>query len=323
MFIRFFRHSYFAQYMLLLVFAIVLWISSFIHPPYIGAQSIDSPLYNLLISLSNSKLSWTILAFVLLLLQSLIFNFILSSNDIIRKTSLLGAATYFLMMSHLPAFQYLHPALLSHFFLLLTLYFLLNMYGKEIMLRDSFRLGFYIGLASLFYFPTIIFIIFVYAALLLFQVNGWRQWFIPFFSFFTPYVFLFTYYFAFDKTYIFLNYFENFFTPFTFEILYLSLPEILIAIGLGLITLLSFFKAIARNKEKGMHIRKKVAVFISLMIISYLGLIVTNAPLNEFTTILIPTSVLLAMHFNDLRKIIFADIYMGLTIAIIIFNMYA
>ena len=218
MFIRFFRQSYFSQYIIFFVFALVLWIPTFINPPYIGAQSIDSPLYNILIQFSNLKLIWSILAFAIILLQSLIVNLILTNNDLIRRTSILGAFTYFLLMSHLPSFQYFNPNLISLFFILLVILFLLNMYGKETVLRDSFRLGFYIGLASLFYFPSLLFIVFVYYTLLLFRVSGWRQWFIPIFSFFTPYIFLFTYYFAVDKLYIFNSYFENFFNAFTFKI---------------------------------------------------------------------------------------------------------
>lgn len=322
MFIKFFRHSYIHQYLLFFVFALALWMPTFLNPPYIGAQSTSTPLYNLLIQLTNSKLIWAILAFGMLLLQSLFFNLILINNDFIRRTSLLGSVLYFSLMSHHPSFQQFNPVLVSHFFLLMTIYYSLHMYGKESVLRNSFRLGFYIGLATLFYLPSIFFLILIYFTLLIFRVSYWRQWLIPLFSFFTPYVFLFTYYFVTDKLYLFSSYFEDFFNGFTISWPYNDTFSLITSIALGIIILMSFVNTIRRKSEKSVYVRKKIIFFIYFFLISLISLLISTESMTSFTTFIIPISLFVAVYFNDLRKTLWIEIFFACIIVSIFINIY-
>jgi len=322
MFIRFFRNSYIQQYIVFFVFAIALWIPTFLNPPYIAAQNPSSPLYNLLIQLTQSKFIWAILAFVLLLLQSLFFNLILTNNEFIRKTSLLGSFIYFTFMSHHASFQHFSPALMSHFFILFTIYFSLNMYGKEDVLRDSFRLGFYIGLASLLYLPSIFFLALIFSTLLLFRVTYWRQWIIPIFSFLTPYLFLFTYYFVSDKLYIFKSYFHNFLNGISINWPYDGMLSIIISIAYGIIILISFLHLMGRKHEKNLYFRKKTTFFIYLLIISIVSLLVSTESMISFTTYIIPISFIVAVFFNNIKKLIWVDVFFSITIILMLINLY-
>ncbi len=322
MFIKFFRHSYLQQYLLFIVFALVLWIPTFLNPPYIAAQSPSSPLYNLLIQFTNSKLIWAYTAFGVLLLQSFFFNLILTKNDFISKTSLLGSFIYFTLMSHHPSFQYFNPALLSHFFILTCVYFLLNMYAKEGVLRDSFRLGFHMGLATLFFLPSIFFLLLIYITLLIYRVSSWREWVIPIFSFLSPYIFLFTYYFVSDKLYLFESYFQHFFMGIRFSWPYNDILSIAISVALGMIILISFLHILGRKSEKSVHVRKKASIFINFLIISIISLLITNETMASFSTFIIPISLMVAVFFNDLRKTLWFDILFSLLILGILINIY-
>ncbi len=323
MFIRIFRRSYLPQYIFFFLFALALWLPTFIDSPYIAARSPRTPLYNLFIQLTNSKLIWSLIAFIFLLSQSLIFNYILTINNIIRKTSLLGGFLYFVFMSHHVSLQHFNPALMSHFFILLCIYFLLNMYGKETALRDSFRLGFHIGLASLFYFPSIFFLILIYTTLLLYRISNWRQWFIPLFSFFTPYFFLFVYYFTTDKLFNFNSYFQDFLVKFSLNWPNNNTLSIVISIALGFIIFIAFLNVLIRNHEKSIQVRKKIILFLNFFLISLIGLLLTNAPINAFTTFLIPFSVIVVTYFNDLRKILWLDIFLTIIVILIFINIYS
>ena len=322
MFIRYFRKSYLQQYLLLLIFAIALWMPSFLNPPFIAAKSQSTPLYNLIIQLTNSKLIWVISAFSLLFLQSIFFNLILTKNEFIRKTSVIGSFIYFTLMSHHIDYQYFNPALLSHFFILLCIHFLLNMYGKEVVLRDTFRLGFYIGLATLFYLPSIFYIALIYITLLVYRASYWREWVIPIFSFFTPYIFLFTYYFACDKLYVFNSYFQYFFNDISISWPYNDTLSIVISIALGLIFLISFLHILRTNNEKGVQVRKKTTIFINLLLISIICLLVSTEPMTSFSTFIIPIALIVAVYFNDLRKTLWIDIYFTAILILLFINNY-
>lgn len=322
MFIKFFRHSYLQQYLLFFVFATALWIPSFLNPPYIAAQSPSSPLYNLLIQCSNSKLLWAFAAFGVLLIQSLFFNLILTKNDFTSRTSLLGSFIYFTLMSHHSSFQYFNPALLSHFFILLCVYFLLNMYGKEGVLRDSFRLGFYIGLASLFFLPSLFFLVLIFSALLIYRVSYWREWVIPIFSFLTPYIFLFTVYFVSEKLYLFELYFQHFFQGISFSWPYNNTISIVVSTTLGLIILISFIHILGRKSEKSVHVRKKAAIFINFLLISIISLLISTESMSSFSTFIIPIALIVAVYFNDLRKTLWVDIFFTMILILLFINLY-
>lgn len=322
MFIRYFRNSYLQQHIIFFVFALTLWIPTFINPPYIAAQSPSSPLYNLLIQLTNSKLIWSILAFGAILLQSLFFNLILTKNDYIRKTSLLGSFLYFVIMSHHPYLQQFSPAIMSHFFILSTVYFALNMYGKEDVIRESFRLGFNVGLASLFYLPSIFFLVLIFSTLLLYRVSYWRLWIIPVFSFLSPYIFLFTFYFATDKLYIFNSYFEHFLNKLTFSWPYNDTLSTIISIALGITLVLSFGNFLRRKHEKSIHLRKKITFFIYFLLIAIISVLISSESLTSFTTFIIPVSLIIAVYFNDLKKTLWVDIFFTIILILIFINIY-
>ncbi len=321
MLIRFFRHSYFPQHILLVLIGTLLWLPVFMNPPYIESSSLNTPLYNVLISFSDSKLFWAIFAFVCILLQAIVFNTILTKNEIIKRSSLLGALAYLILMSHHPSYQHLYPALIANFYILGTIYFLMRLDEKEKVTRDSFRIGFYIGLGSLFYFPIIIFIILIYTTLLQFRSTNWQSYAIPFFSVFTPYIFLFTFYFLFDQTYIFTQYLDSLYNHFSFWGGTSNLFSNIISILLAVILFIAFMHVfLLKNQEKSIQVRKKVFIFFNLLIVSVLGVLFVNDDLTSFTTFLIPLSLYLASYFNELKKTFWIDLYFSILLILIFIN---
>lgn len=322
MLIRIFRQDNLSQYLFFILFAFALWLPTFINPPHIYPQNNNSPFYNLFIQISNSKLVWAILAFIFLISQSFIFNTILTKNEIIRKNSMLGILLYFTLMSHHSSFQIFHPVLICNFFLLYIIYLLLKMYGREDVLRDSFRLGFILGLSSMFFFPSIFFFFFIFLTLLLYRVSQWRQWVIPIFSFISLYQFLFIYYLLTNDLNIFLTYFDDFFTNFSIAWPYSNLFSLIILLAIASITFIAFWGVLLQNQIKSIQIRKKIHVFFYFFLISIISLLITNYPINIFTTFLIPIAVTLTIYFNDLRKFFWIEAIFVTIIVLIFLNIY-
>ncbi len=322
MIIRFFKQNYISQYLLFTILAIVLWIPSFTEPPYIAAQDASGPLYNLLIGFTTHKLIWIIFAFACLYIQSFLLNGILIYHEIIPKTSFLGGFLFFILSSSLIEFQYFHPALIGQFFIIISIHNLNKMYGKDYFMPDTFKTGFLIGLASLFYFPFIIYLLLIWASLLLFRVSRIRPWIVPVFSFATPYLFLFTYYFWFDKLYIFEGYVKQ--LQLNFQNIWLLKSELSIYQSLAYVFLflISYLFLFGKISENSIIVRKKIYMISNMFLISILGFFFFNESLNEFIGFIIPFSAIIAIYFNSLKKLFWINLFFSLLLLCTYFNAY-
>jgi hypothetical protein len=322
MLIRIFKQNYLSQFLIFTLLAVLLWIPTFLNPPYIHAQESTSPLYNFLISFTNQKIIWSIIAFLILYLQSFIVNNIITAHDIISKTSFLGGLMYFIMMSVFTEFQHFYPALFSNFFILIVLNILLKMYGKEYILPDCFKVGFFIGIASLFYLPTAIFIVLIWATLLLLRTSSLRPWIISIVSFATPYMFLFTYYFWFDQLYIFKSYINQDF--FNIDYLWTLKNEFSIYIGLAYIFLfiIAYLFLFAKINEKVQQNKKKIFILSNMALVALLGLFISNKEISEHTSFIIPISTIIAFYFSEIKKLFWVDLFFTILLISTYLNIY-
>jgi hypothetical protein len=323
MLIRIFKQNYLSQFLIFTLLAILLWIPTFINPPYIHAQSSTSPFYNFLIPFTDQKIVWAIVAFVMLYLQSFIINSILTAHDIISKTSFLGGLVYFILMSAFAEFQHFYPALFSNFFILAVLNIFLKMYGKEYILPDCFKVGMYVSIASLFYLPTAVFIIFIWTTLLLLRTSSIRPWIIPIVSFIVPYMFLFTYYFWFDQLYIFESYINQVF--FRIDNLWILKNEFSIYIGLAytFLFMVAYLFLLAKVNEKGQQIKKKIFILSNMVLVALLGLLISNKEISEFTSFIIPVSVIIAFYFSGIERLFWVNLFFTILLISTYLNIYA
>ena len=94
--IKFFRQSYVIQYVVIALLAIALWIPSFVSgKATMGLGEPVIPIFNLVDGLlGSSPILQHLVAFLLLVLVTLIFNNILVKNQIVGKVSTMGAFVF-------------------------------------------------------------------------------------------------------------------------------------------------------------------------------------------------------------------------------------
>ena len=100
-----------------------------------------------------------LLALVLVLVQGLLLNILSARFRLTREVTMFPGVFYILMMSTLPEFLHLSPVLMGNTFLILALTSLFNAYKKTTVAGSIFNIGFWIGVASLFYFSNFAFLI--------------------------------------------------------------------------------------------------------------------------------------------------------------------
>ena len=159
--LKFFRHSYIAQLVVIVLLLVVLWIPAFVtqlRDTAVGTPT--TPLYNLIAGLFDSSSSaMTVLVFVVFGLCALFFNSMLSVNQLVTRNSSIGAFVFVLCLCCVPIKDEYYPFLLAIPFIMMviqTFYLIYQVEKPEPYLMNA---GFFLALASMFYFPSIILII--------------------------------------------------------------------------------------------------------------------------------------------------------------------
>jgi hypothetical protein len=195
-FIRFFKSSFFTQYLVIGIIGIVLWLSAFLSPPGMPAPEGPVPLYAVLFQLlHNLPLLGSCLGFCLVLAETYWLTRILSNHELVLKNSSLSALVFLVMLSFLPGQLTINPINIALGFMILILHHLLISYNKPEHLDRIFAAGFFTAIASMIYLPFILWFVFVIISFLVFRAGNWRAWMAAIIGLLTPFIYLSTWYF--------------------------------------------------------------------------------------------------------------------------------
>jgi hypothetical protein len=141
----------------------------------------------------RSFLTLKILGFLLLFYQAAYFNLFLMQKDFFQERTYLPAFFYALLGSLYLDGLTLTPPLMAMFFLLLVLsrVFLLANNSSDVAL---FQIGFYIGIATLFYLPSVFHLVWLMVGLSVFRTTTLRQYLLSLIGFALPLLAILTYF---------------------------------------------------------------------------------------------------------------------------------
>lgn len=314
------------QYILLLVLTLILWIGALIHPMTfdIDTESLLTPGYSLLISILNEKfLLQGIIAMIIVIAGSMIFNYSLTKFDLVPKNTLVPAMVYIILMSYTPSLLILHPGAIPALLTVLILFYLFQVYTEEEAYAQIYNIGLLIGISSFFYFPSIFLILFIWLTFIVYRLYSWREWTIPITGIITPYLFLFTYYFMVDSlepAYLaYLTYFSKItILRFSFDF---SLMNYIITSLLSLLFLWSGFLLLSDVQEKIISLRKRYWAVFWLLVVALLTYIFSDIFFKWHQVfILIPASVFIAYAFTQSKKLRWIEIFWGILFILIVVN---
>ncbi len=200
MFIKFFKSSFFIQYLVIGITGLGLWVSAFLNPPGMPAPEVPVPLYTVIYNLlSQMPFLATGLGFTIVIAETYWLTRILSYHELVLKNSSLSALVFLVMMSFLPGQLTLNPINIALGFMILILYHLLISYNRPEHLDRIFAAGFFTAIASMFYLPFILWFIFVIISFLVFRAGNWRAWMAAITGLLTPFIYLGVWYFWHDE----------------------------------------------------------------------------------------------------------------------------
>ena len=140
-----------------------------------------------------------VLAAILCFVQALVINGIVNDNKILSKKNYLTGAVFIIFASFFKESLLLTPAYVALTFLLICAARLFSLIRKEKAYGDVFDLGFLVALAGLFYFPSVLFILFALIGLAIMRPFNYREWVIVPIGFLSPFLLVFTFYYWNDK----------------------------------------------------------------------------------------------------------------------------
>lgn len=322
MFIRFFKSNNASALLFLPLIAIVIWIFGFVHPTILPLRH-TMPLFEFFAGLCGG-IAWvsTLVGLLLVVGQAFLLNFIVNENEVLEKQNYLPALFYIVFMSNNEAMLTLHPLLFGNLFILLALHRLLSSYRQDKAFAQSFDAGFLISIATLFYFPFVVFLPLLGVALILMRPFNWREWLISFFGALLPYVFILSIYFWNERLdYLFH---DKMFYQFTKERLSMEMPTsfyVMLGIGWSVI-LFSMAKIVLGVGIGSQRTKKSVILFVWFLFFSAVSILLApEISTKYFSALAIPSAIFCANYFTHIRKGWWAEVLFLLLLGSLFVNL--
>lgn len=321
--LKFFKHNYITQLIAIMLLVAALWIPVFVsHVSEVATGSPITPLYNLVKNIfASSSLALTIFTFVVFGVSVLFFNSMLSVNQLVTRNSSIGAFVFVLCMCCVPIEDEFYPFLLAMpliMMVLQTVYLIYQVEKPEPYLMNS---GFFIAMASMFYFPAILLIAWVLIAMVIMDFRQLKHFLIPILGLVFPYFILFVIFYFNHSLVENINDYALSFRELGFEGLGMSTLELIVVALVFVFTVLSLLVIKSENADNSIATRKKVAVTLWLLAFGFLMLFIQK-PVIYNGLIFMVVAVLISMALCYVEKIKIIDIVIVVLMLTIIVNQY-
>lgn len=321
--IKFFRQSYAIQYVVIALMAIALWIPAFVSgKATMGLNEPVTPIYNLVDRLlSFSPIAQHAFAFVLLMVETLIFNAIMVNNQIVGKVSTMGAFVFVLLMSLTRTQINLYPFILSLVFILLAISNLFEIYLMPNPELNLLKTGVFIALASMCYFPSIVLLLWVLFALPIAKKGSLRLQLIPIFGFLFLYFVYFVWVFLFGDFQTLLTGYRDYFTSIKFSVRGFNYKIICLLSVLVVSTILLLMGSGSASFEKTVAVRTKISMTVIMasfaLLLLFLG---GNVLMNGL--IFIVLAILISYAFSYTNNTGWVNLFLTLFLMLVFANHY-
>jgi hypothetical protein len=321
--IKFFRQSYAIQYVVIALMAIALWIPAFLSGQAItGLESPVTPLFNLVNRLLGfSVIAQYAFAFLLIVLEALLFNAVLINNQITGKVGTMAAFVFVLLMSLTCTQTQFYPFALATLFIVLMLKAFFEVHLSPNPEMSLLNAGLLIALASMCYFPAILLVVWAIIVLPMARKGSFRLALIPLLGFLAVYFLYFVGVFLFGNLKTvgqeYLGYFVSFHLTvagFNYKIIILLSLLILSAVFL-------LFGGNKANLEKSVAVRTKISMMVVMLVFAVFLLFIGGNPLMHGLLFLV-LSVLFAYAFSYMGNTGWANLLLTMFLILVFVNHY-
>lgn len=288
---------------MLIVYILLLRFSVFI-APFQWEPSGHGVLCDMVYSLVGSQgIVSHIVAMALLLAQGYLVNLISINYRLGNEVNLFPGLFYVWVCCAVPDFLYLSPVLIGNTFFLIALYEIFDTYKNPACANKIFNAGLWLGVASLFYYPFVFFLIVLLAALSILRAFNLQELLMIMVGMFLPYFFTGLYYFWFDSFDYFwenqigrnFGFFEFSLIPFTWDT-WVKIALFVVVIGYVLANSNLYLA------KKNIQVQKKINILYWVLIAAVLSVPFQVNITFEHLMMLAPAlGVFLGMSFTSFK----------------------
>jgi len=298
----------------------------FIHIPEQVSVDFIEPFTRFLVPIPESSFSVLtniFFAAFLLLVQSLIFNRIINSYNLLGKSTYLPALLYVSAGSLFTPFLILSPVLFCNFLILWMMEKFLSIYKRDEVRSVMYDLGMIVGLGTLIYFPFIAMLPVLWISLIIFRPFIWREWLAVVTGIITIFFFLGVFYYWNNS----LDQFYRIWLPLASKFptnLRINLHDTLVLIPVLSILILGFFQLQKNFFRSMVHLRKSFQLLFFLFVTGLISFYLKeDLRLYHFLLCAPPAAVLMAYYFvHASTRWLYEGMYVVLISGIIYFQIY-
>ena len=259
-----------------------------------------------------NSFSVTVTKLVITLFLVFLLDFIVAKNNLTQRNSY-AIMTFGLLFGIFPQAMKYTDILISNLFIFFSIRRLISLHSILHVKKKLFDAGFWIALAALFYFWSILFFALVIVALIYHSQNEIKNVIIPFVGIATVIILLLVYNIIFLDTYITPSNFQRYtsldFTPYNSNIYILKLTVLFTTL---VWTLLYYFKTLPDKNKK---LRPSYFLIAWASIIAILvAIIAPQKNGSEFLFLFAPFSIIMANYLEAISERWFKEVFVGLLI---------
>lgn len=320
--LNFFKNSYLSQQIAVVAIALVLWLPAFITKSAFIPGEFQTPLYNIIVSILDfSPFLLNLLAFIFYLLSVFLFNSMLSANRLVSKYSTIGAYSFVVMMCCSPELHSCYPFIFACPFILMAMHTLFLIYQTDAPENYMMNIGYFIGIASLFYYPSTFLIIWVLLSFIIFKFKGIRLFIIPIVGFLIINSLLLGISFMFGRYDILIDSYSHFFRNISFSFELNGFNNILLIVS-GILLLISLLRTIGnKSSDKGTNVRKRIGASFLLTLFAAV-IFFMQKPLMNNALVFMMFAMFYAIALSDIRRSRIANIIMIAFLIFVLANQY-
>ena len=273
---------------------------------FIAKTKLINETYTLAFIVKQISLLFIVYASILLL------NFIVSKNSLTKKNDyeILLFSLFLLLITQTTSHSNI---LISNFFVLVGLRRIMSLRSQKDTKKKLFDAGFWIAIASLFYFWSILFFALILISLILYTDNNFRHWIIPFLGIITVYFISVTVSFALHDDFFKLfnetpqvNYdFSNY-----NSVKYLVAITILLSFGIWSSI---FYLQNIKKKKKALRASFKIVIIAAL--IGFLIVIISAQKTgSEFLFLFAPLAIIISNYIEVIEEKWFKEVFLSVLV---------
>jgi hypothetical protein len=263
------------------------------------------------------------LSAILCFVQALLINNLVNENKFLSKKNALAGLLFIIVFSYFKESLVFGPALIALTFLILCTQKIFSLIKKEKAAGDAFDIGFLVALATLFYFPSVAFIIFAFFGLGTLRSFDYKEWVALLSGFIAPFILLYTLYLWNDRAPYMLGEIANLHGKGLVKALAFEKYDWILIGSLSLLSLASFAFLPTALYSSLIQVRKYAGVLV-LFVLLVIGSFFLQQTINlgHLVLLALPLSVIFSMVLMQIKNKWVAEVIHIMLILLVLAGQY-